>query len=314
MPVGGSMAVTHVCLITYLVRFEQRERRRTKDIFGKVVSPDVVRELLDAETLSVSGARRRLTVFFADVRGFTPMTDAMQQRAADYVARHSLSGEAATKYFDAQAGEILETVNLYLGLIAVQVKKHGGTLDKYIGDCVMAFWGAPVENPRHAVCCVRAVIEAQRTILAVNKDREAENRRREEENLRRASKGEELRPMRDILSLGSGINTGVMTVGLMGSDAHLVNYTVFGREVNLASRLESASGRGRILIGETTYADLLRDDPPLAATCIRQPPIQLKGFRESITTYEVPWRPAEVSPAEAHQSDTALVASMDASI
>jgi class 3 adenylate cyclase len=87
------------------------------------------------------------------------------------------------------------------------------------------------------------------------------------------------------------------TVGLMGSNEHLLNYTVFGREVNLASRLESASGRNRIYIGEATYKHLLRDDPELAATCIAIPPLTtIKGISGAVIVYEVPWRPPGASP------------------
>src|SRR5205823_11395554 len=106
------------------------------------------------------------------------------------------------------------------------------------------------------------------------------------------SAGLPLKPILPILLLGTGINTGLATVGLMGSQTQQQNYTVFGREVNLASRLESASGRGRIFIGETTYAHLLRDDPSLAATCVEQPPQKLKGIGALVKVYEVPWRPA----------------------
>src|SRR5262249_43012656 len=75
------------------------------------------------------------------------------------------------------------------------------------------------------------------------------------------------------------------------SEQHQINYTVFGREVNLASRLESLSGRGRIIIGENTYKCLQRDDPALAATCSALPdPQKLKGFATAVTVYEVPWR------------------------
>jgi class 3 adenylate cyclase len=92
--------------------------------------------------------------------------------------------------------------------------------------------------------------------------------------------------------LGSGINTGVAIVGLMGSDAHILNYTVFGREVNLASRLESVSGRGRIVIGETTFKHLERDAPALAARCQKLAPTSVKGIREALVCYEVPWQEA----------------------
>lgn len=306
LPVGGSLLVTHVCLITYLVRHEREQRQRTKSIFSKIVSPDVVTELLGAKKLSLVGARRELTVFFADVRSFTEITDARQQQADALAQEQRLSGDEAKQFFDTEAADVLATVNLYLGISAACIKRHGGTLDKYIGDCVMAFWGAPVSNAQHAVCCVRAIIDIQREISELNQQRRVENSRREEENLHRTFQGEKPRPMLDILTLGSGVNTGMMTVGLMGSDAHLVNYTVFGREVNLASRLESASGRSRILVGEQTFLALLRDDPALAATCIEQPPLNLKGFRDAVRAYEVPWRPPDVSLDEAGQSMTII--------
>ncbi len=95
--------------------------------------------------------------------------------------------------------------------------------------------------------------------------------------------------MLPVLMVGSGINTGLATAGLMGSDVRL-NYTVFGREVNLASRLESVSGRSRIIIGEATYAAVLRDDPKLAAACVALPPEKVKGFRSAVKIYEVPWQ------------------------
>jgi class 3 adenylate cyclase len=85
---------------------------------------------------------------------------------------------------------------------------------------------------------------------------------------------------------------------LMGSAAEMQNYTVFGREVNLASRLENASGRGRIFVGQATYEHLRRDDPALAATCVELPPRELKGFRAAVKAYEVPWRPPGALPLE----------------
>jgi class 3 adenylate cyclase len=83
----------------------------------------------------------------------------------------------------------------------------------------------------------------------------------------------------------------------MGSDAHILNYTVFGREVNLASRLESVSGSGRIIIGETSYQQILRDDPTLAALCVEQEPTKPKGFQKPVRNFEVPWQlPSGKSP------------------
>ena len=289
MPVAGAL-LTHGGLVTWRVVFEQAERRRVKSIFSRIVSPKIVNELLAAETLSLGGARREITVFFADVRGFTELTDTSQERVAEYVRSRNLDGEAAEAFFDEQAKETLGTVNLYLGVVADTVIRQDGTLDKFIGDCVMAFWGAPTPNPRHAVDCVRAAIEAQRAVYQLNQQRSTENKQRELENLALISAGRPPKPMLPILLLGSGVNTGMATVGLMGSAAEMQNYTVFGREVNLASRLENASGRGRIFIGQATYEQLRRDDPALAATCLELPPRDLKGFRLAVKAYEVPWR------------------------
>lgn len=301
LPVAGGLLLPHGLVVTYRVVFEERERRRVKHIFSKVVSPEVVNELLQAETLSLGGARREVTVLFADVRGFTELTDRTPERVAEYVSRCGLSREAAEALYEEFARELLATVNEYLSCVADAVKAQGGTLDKYIGDCVMAFWGAPQWNPRHAVPCVRAAMDAQRRIHELNRRRAAENPRRELENRARAAAGLPPRPLLPTLALGTGINTGTVIVGLMGSDAHLWNYTVFGREVNLASRLEGVSGRGRIIIGETTFQHLQRDDPALAATCVELDPVTPKGFNRPVRIFEVPWRPPE-SPPETFQT------------
>ena len=297
LPVFSGL-LTNVCLVTWRVVFEQAERRRVKSIFSKIVSPKIVNELLAAETLSLGGARRQITVFFADVREFSFFTDLAQERVSEYVRQHRLTGQAAESCVDEQARETLNTVNLYLGLVADMVIKQDGTLDKFIGDCVMAFWGAPTPNLKHALSCVRAAIDAQRAVCELNRQRAGENKKREFENLARVSAGLPPRPFLPILFLGSGINTGMATVGLMGSQAHTSNYTVFGREVNLASRLESASGRGRIFISETTYQHLLRDDSALAATCTALPAHNLKGFLSAVKVFEVPWRPPGSPPLD----------------
>ena len=289
-PIAGAMLVEHLSLITYRVVFEEREQRRVRSVFSKIVSPDVMNELLGAEKLSLGGTRREVTIFFADVRGFTTLTDEMHQRVADFIREHQLETDVAETCIEESAQETLETVNLYLATVADAVKKHGGTLDKYIGDCVMAFWGAPTPNERHASDCVRAAIDAQRASHDLNEKRSAQNNARETENRARLSAGMPPKPPLRALQLGTGINTGLATVGLMGSDAHILNYTVFGREVNLASRLESVSGSGRIIISDTTYNHLLREDPALASTCIEMFPVTVRGIRDAVRIYEVPWQ------------------------
>jgi len=245
---------------------------------------------LQADKLALGGARREVTIFFADVRGFTTFTDETQERVAEFVRAQQLDPEAAEKCFDESARETLETVNLYLATVADAVKNHGGTVDKYIGDCVMAFWNAPLPNEKHALACVSAAIEAQRAIHALNQKRLAQNASREIENRARLSAGLPPKPLLTALQLGTGINTGLVTVGLMGSETHQSNYTVFGREVNLASRLEGVSGSGRIIISDTTYHLLRLQATGIASSCQELPPEKVKGFRAAVRIYEVPWQ------------------------
>ena len=291
-PVAGILVV-HLSLVTYRVAFEESEQRRVKSVFSKIVSPNVVNELLSAKKLSLGGARCEVTVFFSDIRGFTAMTDETQERVAEFMRKHKWDTATEEAYFDESAREILNTVNLYLAVVADAVKKNGGTLDKYIGDCVMAFWGAPTPNEKHALACVRAAIDTQRAVHVLNQRRLAEAPAREAENRMRVSAGLPPLPELAALQLGTGINTGLVTVGLMGSDAHILNYTVFGREVNVASRLENFSGSGRIIISDTTYKCLRRDDPALAATCTEMSPVTVKGIRAAVRAYEVPWQTPE---------------------
>lgn len=296
-PVVGGAGVCAVATLICKVASEQQEARRIRGVFSRVVSPDVVSELLEAERLSLGGARREISVLFADVRGFTELTDGVQSRAEAIVRERSLGKEEAEAVQDQHAKELLETVNLYLGTIAEIVKKHRGVLDKYIGDCVMAFWGAPIDNPRHAVDCVKAAMDAQAALAVLNRSRFEENRRRTAENERRKGTVEGALPMLPILQMGSGISTGSVIVGLMGLDASISNYTVFGREVNLANRLESVSGRGRIVINEATFKHLERWDPGLAAECAPLPPVMVKGFRAPVAIYEVKWKGPDAGEA-----------------
>lgn len=289
-PVFGAILAMHGILLVHLVFFEEQDKRRVRSLFSKLVSPKIVNELLRADQLAIGGSHREVTVFFADVRGFTALTDQMQEQVAEHVRTYQVEPHMAEKFFEESARETLEIVNLYLATVAETIKKHDGTLDKYIGDCVMAFWNAPSANEKHAVSAVLAAIDAQRAIYELNRKREADNPAREMENRARLAAGMPPRPLNVALQLGTGINTGLVTAGLMGSEEHGFNYTVFGREVNLASRLEGVSGSGRIIISDLTYFQLLRHAPELASTCAELFPEKVKGFREAVRIYEVPWQ------------------------
>jgi class 3 adenylate cyclase/CHASE2 domain-containing sensor protein len=289
-PLLGAVVMEHVGLVTYRVVFEEREQRRVKSVFSRIVSPDVVNELLQAEKLSLGGTRREVTVLFADIRGFTKLTDEVQAQVTRHLQDLKLPPAEAEPFYEESARETLEIVNLYLAAVADAVKHHNGTLDKYIGDCVMAFWNAPIQNERHVLAAIQAAIEAQRAIHRLNEERLARNPALEAENRERIAAGKPPRPLHVPLQLGTGINTGFVTVGLMGSDQHILNYTVFGREVNVASRLETVSGSGRIIISDATYNFLRRDAPALAAACIELEDVAVKGIRNAVRIYEVPWR------------------------
>jgi class 3 adenylate cyclase/CHASE2 domain-containing sensor protein len=291
----GAFAIAHFGVMAQQALAEQNERRRIKSVFGKIVSPVVMNELLGAENLALLGARRHVTISFADVRGFTELTDLSQAHAEEDVRRRKLTDQQAEDYFDAKSRELLQTVNLYLGLMSDVVKRHEGTLDKYIGDCVMAFWGAPRSNEQHALCAVRAAIDVQQAIHDLNHERAQQNRGREQENAPRIQRGEDPLPLLHLLSIGIGINTGIATVGVMGSDAHVYNYTVFGRDVNIASRLEGCAGGDKIIIGEGTYAELLHYAPELASHCIQLEPIVVRGIGMPVNIFEVRWQTAGLS-------------------
>jgi class 3 adenylate cyclase/CHASE2 domain-containing sensor protein len=305
LPLVCAGIVNHVSILTWRMTLEQSEKKRIRSLFSRLVSPEVVNKVIGARTISLdalAGERRQITIYFADIRGFTELTDAAQAEGTEFVRQHELSAQVAEDYFDVQARDVMKTVSLYLGTVADCIKKHHGTLDKYIGDCVMAFWGAPLPEPRHALAAVRCAIAAQQALALLNVQREKENIRLERENFERLRAGLPPHAILPVLSMGTGINTGVAIAGFMGSDAHLVNYTVFGREVNLASRLEGVSGHGHIIIGEATHAALQRDAPELAKTCIELPPHIVKGFREPVRIFEVPWQPAS-PPGQAQARD-----------
>jgi adenylate cyclase len=192
----------------YLV--EGREKRKIKRVFSRMVAPDVYEHLVaDPARARLGGERREMTVLFADIRGFTTLTE--NGRAEDIVAQ----------------------LNEYFTRMVEVLFEHRGTVDKFVGDMVMALFGAPVPDPRHADCAVQASLHMVRAL--------------EDLNARWAREG---RPRLDI---GVGINSGEMIVGNVGSE-QIMSYTVIGDAVNLASRLESLNKQygTTILISDDT--------------------------------------------------------------
>ncbi|RME94535.1 MAG: CHASE2 domain-containing protein, partial [Verrucomicrobia bacterium] len=298
-PLGGGLLLTHLAMVTCRVVVERREQRRVRSLFSKVVAPDVVRELLAQPSIHLGGSLRPVTVMFADVRGFTRMTDEQERQARERIRLAGAEGPEAERILADHAARTLDSVNEVLAAVADRVKEFGGTLDKYIGDCVMAFWGAPVTRDNQAAACVRAAIEAQRTLARINERRHAANEAIRRANAERAAKGEPPEPLQPELSLGIGIHSGVAVVGLMGSENHILNYTVFGREVNLASRLEGVAERDWIVISEATFRRLEEEDPALARRCEPLPPATVKGIAGKVAVYRVRWNqePDDTPPA-----------------
>jgi len=182
-----------------------------RGIFEMFISPEMVGQLIEQGIDAMRGRRAELTILFSDIRGFTTMSEKMTPE------------------------QLVDVLNEYLGAMTDVIHKHGGTVDKYEGDLVMAFFGAPVPYADHAQRAVRASIE-----MRVELDR-----------LRQKWEGEG-KPFK--LEMGIGLNTAEVFVGLVGSGRR-VNYTVMGDGVNLASRLQDLTKdlQWPLLIGEATY-------------------------------------------------------------
>ncbi|SFT56893.1 adenylate/guanylate cyclase domain-containing protein [Mesorhizobium sp. YR577] len=207
---------------------ERRLRRGITRAFSQYLSPPLVERLArDPSQLRLGGEVRTLTILFCDIRGFTTISETMKD-----------DPEGLTRL-----------INRLLTPLSEVVLATGGTIDKYIGDCIMAFWNAPLDDPDHAVHAVRAALGMFDALNALN----AEFLMEAEASGRPALK----------LGIGIGVNTGECVVGNMGSTSRF-DYSALGDSVNLAARLESASKDvgAPLLIGETTAA-LVRDSFPI---------------------------------------------------
>lgn len=244
--------MVHSFLVYFLIAFcffgiqlyryftEEKKKRELKSTFAKYVSPAVVDELLkDAENLKLGGRKEHMTVFFSDVRGFTTISEKLAPE------------------------ELSRVLNLYLTPMTELVFKNNGTLDKYIGDAIMAFFGAPIRHPNHAKDACRCALENLEKLKELQQQFAAQNL-----------------PHIDI---GIGINTGEMSVGNMGSNI-VQNYTVMGDSVNLAARLEGINKEygTRIIISQFTHEEV--KDSFTAREVDR---VRVKGKLEPVRIFEL---------------------------
>jgi adenylate cyclase len=208
---SAALTVNYAGIISYRFFFEEREKRKALAAFTQYLHPGVISQLMQhPELLRLGGEEKELTALFSDIRGFTALSEGLSPTS------------------------LVEILNEYLTEMTDLMMEHWGTLDKYIGDAIMAFWGAPYPQEDHAVRACRAALEMQETLIKLQGRWEAQGRPR--------------------IDIGVGINSGAMVVGNMGSKKRF-NFTVMGDNVNLASRLEGTNKTfgTRLIISENTY-------------------------------------------------------------
>lgn len=235
---ASSMALFGGVAYQYFV--EGREKRKMKRLFGQYVSRDVYDQLVNNPGLArLGGQRRQMTVLFSDIRGFTTVSE---------------RGEPE---------EIVHTLNEYFTRMVDIVFAQKGTLDKFVGDMVMALFGAPLDDPHHAEHAVDAALDMIEELERLNQRWTAEGR--------------------PALDIGIGINTGPMIAGNIGSEA-IMSYTVIGDAVNLGSRLESLNKQygTRIIISEAT-----RDCLPARYVFRPLGDVVVKGKTQPVAIFEV---------------------------
>ncbi|MER2491525.1 CHASE2 domain-containing protein [Catenovulum sediminis] len=239
--------VTGALVIAATLLFEFRKKHSIVRRFGQYVPPALVDDMAKSpDRFQLVGQQKTLTVMFSDIRDFTRISEGLN------------------------AVELSELINRYLTTMTQIIHQHNGTIDKYIGDAIMAFWGAPVDNANHAIDALNASVEMQLALVKLNKEF--------------VQKGW---PQ---LAVGIGINSGEMHVGNMGSEFRMA-YTVMGDEVNLASRLEGLTKvyDSPILLSENTYQQVQS-----SVYMLREiDRVRVKGKQKAISLYQLAFYPHE---------------------
>ncbi|MDD5688573.1 MAG: adenylate/guanylate cyclase domain-containing protein [Elusimicrobia bacterium] len=240
VPTTFLIFLTYISITAWRFITEEKEKRWLKKAFGQYLSPLVINEIMkNPDALALGGKRQEMTVLFSDIRGFTTISEASTPE------------------------EVVALLNEYLTKMTEIVFKHEGTLDKFIGDAVMAFWNAPIPQKDHAQRAVLCGVEMIQELKKLQDKWRAEKR--------------------PIIDIGVGINTGDMVVGNMGSIERM-DYTIIGDNVNLGARLEGLNKefRTHIIVSESTYLhvkDIVKTKP-LGTT-------KVKGKEKAVEIYEV---------------------------
>jgi adenylate cyclase len=247
-----------ILTIVYLVatllnhRFTERRQREIRNAFSRYMSPHYVAELAkNPDKLVLGGELRTMTIMFCDIRGFTTLSEGLGPH------------------------ELTEFLNGFLTPMTEIVMAHHGTIDKYMGDGIMAFWNAPLDDPDQAKHAVEAAQEMRARTIALNAAAAEEARR----------KDLVYRPIR----IGIGINTGEVCVGNFGSHQRF-DYSIIGDSVNVASRLESLTKTYgvELIVGEETAVRL---DMPLIELDL----VAVKGKTEAVHIFTLPPQPIEAA-------------------
>ena len=233
-----SLGLTYLGTIILVYLFEERRRNQINDLFSRYVSPEIAQRIVeqfDRGTLELGGEERELTILFADVRGFTPLAEGLPPT------------------------EVVRLLNVFLEEMSAIVMRHGGAIDKYMGDNLMAFWNAPYTQADHAWLATQAGLEMLDAIRRLN----------------------EVQQFSTEVQFGIGINTGPVVVGNIGSQSRL-EYTPIGDTVNVAARLCGIAPGGACYVGQRTHDLLAGRAQPVAAH-----DLQLKGKKDEVTVFEL---------------------------
>ena len=236
------LIISFIATGLYQMRTEKKKKKEVESIFKRYVTSDVVEAILkNPDAMQLGGTRKEVTVLFCDIRGFTQLSEKLPPE------------------------EVIHLLNLYFSRFIKIIFKYHGTIDKFIGDCVMAFWGDPTPQPDHAYNAVMTAVEIQQDLMRFNAERLADHQLN--------------------LEVGIGINTGevvVGNVGLLEKSFQRTEYTVIGDTVNIAARLVDLAPKQTIFIGQQTFEKL---DGRIDAET--HPPVKIRGRLRPMPIYKI---------------------------